>query len=420
LLDAEHLRSLRALPRELELSALGREPVTLYRSFVAHSVPAQRRAFAAYVRARRRWLLPYGMFRVCQQRFGGAPWWHWPEDFHRPRSAPVRRFLAGHQEPFRAALFEQYLFASQWSALKRYANDRGVLLFGDLPFYVDLNSVEVWWQPELFCLDAEGRPTAVAGVPPDYFNADGQLWGNPLYDWDAMARGDFTWWRARLTAQLERFDLLRIDHFRALESYWRVPAGSDTARHGEWRKAPGDALLEVVRRRLGDVPLVAEDLGLITDEVRALRDRFALPGMVVLQFGFDGKPDNPHLPANHRENAVVYTGTHDNDTTEGWYATLDDRMRAQVRATLERSTGGVREDAPAHQLAAAAAYASRACLAVVPMQDLLGLGSQSRMNTPGTTLDNWRWRFDWPQIPEDLAERERARLAASGRLVERG
>src|SRR5690606_7339762 len=397
--------------------ALGREPVALYRSFVEHANRAQQRAFASFVRVRRRWLLSYGMFRVLAQRFGGAPWWHWPKELQRPRSPAVRQFLAGHQEPFRAALFEQYLFTLQWSALKRYANDRGVLLFGDLPFYVDLNSVEVWRQPELFCLDADGRPAAVAGVPPDYFNADGQLWGNPLYDWDAMQRDGFAWWIARLAAQLERFDLLRIDHFRALESYWRVPAGSETARNGEWRKAPGDALLQAVQSRLGDVPLVAVDLGIITDEVRALGDRFALPGMVVLQFGFDGKPDNPHLPVNHRENAVVYTGTHDNDTTEGWYATLDEPTRAWVRATLAQAAPGVDADAPVHELAAAAAYASRACLAVVPLQDLLGLGSLSRMNTPGTTLGNWQWRFDWPEIPHDLAKRERARLAAAGRLA---
>jgi 4-alpha-glucanotransferase len=230
-----------------------------------------------------------------------------------------------------------------------------------------------------------------------------------------MARRGFDWWLARFAAQLERFDLLRIDHFRALESYWQVPAGADTARHGEWRPAPGDALLAAVRARLGDVPLVAEDLGLITDEVRALRDRFELPGMVVLQFGLDGKADNPHLPVNHRENAVVYTGTHDNDTTAGWYATLDDGTRAYARETLAAAPG-VDADASAHELLAAAAYASRARLAIVPLQDLLGLGSQSRMNMPGTTLDNWRWRFDWSQLPDGLAARERARLAAAGRI----
>jgi 4-alpha-glucanotransferase len=414
LLDPEHLASLRALPAGLELGALGREPVALYRSFVAQASAKQQRAFAEFARGRRHRLLPYGLFRVCTQRFGGAPWWHWPDEFRLRRSSPIRKFLAGHQEPFRAALFEQYLFALQWSALKRYANDRGVLLFGDLPFYVDLNSVEVWWQPELFSLDAGGRPTAVAGVPPDYFNADGQLWGNPLYDWDAMAQRGFDWWLARFAAQLERFDLLRIDHFRALESYWQVPAGADTARNGEWRAAPGDALLAAVRRQLGDVPLVAEDLGLITDEVRALRDRFELPGMVVLQFGFDGKADNPHLPANHRENAVVYTGTHDNDTTAGWYESLDAGTRAYVREVLA-PIAEVGANARPHELLAAAAYASRARLAVVPLQDLLGLGSQSRMNTPGTTLDNWRWRFDWSQMPSDLAACSRRRLAETGR-----
>jgi 4-alpha-glucanotransferase len=308
-------------------------------------------------------------------------------------------------------LFEQYLFELQWTALKRYANTRGVLLFGDLPFYVDRNSVEVWWERGLFQLDARGEPLAVAGVPPDYFNEDGQLWGNPLYDWEEMERGGFRWWLRRLHAQLERFDVVRIDHFRALESYWEVRAGAATAREGQWRPGRGAALLTALRAELGAIPLVAEDLGIITDEVRALRDRFELPGMVVLQFAFDGSSDNPHLPRHHRRNEVVYTGTHDNDTTVGWYASLDAYAREVVRRSLGLTAPPVVPD-----FLIEAAYASNAALAIVPLQDLLALDSASRMNTPGTTLGNWGWRFAWSQVPAGLAVVCRERAQRCGRL----
>jgi 4-alpha-glucanotransferase len=245
----------------------------------------------------------------------------------------------------------------------------------------------------------------VAGVPPDYFNAEGQLWGNPLYDWDALERSGFRWWLERIRSQLARFDLLRIDHFRALESYWAIPAGAATARLGEWQQGRGDALLKALRAEMGDIPLVAEDLGIITDGVRALRDEFVIPGMVVLHFAFDGSPDNPYLPARHVRNAVVYTGTHDNDTTVGWYAALDARAREIVHSTL-----GVSPTPPVPDFLIDAAYASNAALAIVPMQDLLARDSTARMNTPGTAVGNWNWRFSWPDVPATLAAtcRERA------------
>src|SRR5690606_12481423 len=290
----------------------------------------QRRAFTAFVQRERKWLLPHALFEVLRERHGGAPWWEWPADVRRRGAGALRRLIAEEKERFRALAFQQYLFELSWSSLKRYANVRGVRLFGDLPFYVHLDSVEVWWEPELFQLDEQGRPTGVAGVPPDYFNEDGQLWGNPLYDWPVHERTGFDWWMRRLEHELRRFDLLRIDHFRALEAYWEVRATADTAREGRWRKAPGDKLLETLEARLGDVPLVAEDLGVITEEVRARRDRSELPGMVVLLFAFDGLPDTPHVPASHRPNQVVYTGTHENDTVVGWYASIDDATRERV------------------------------------------------------------------------------------------
>jgi 4-alpha-glucanotransferase len=411
-LDARHLSSLRQLPSGMAFDAAGEAREESYRSFAAGASAAQRRAFAEFVRAKRRWLLPYALFELCSERFGGDPWWRWPKAFRRRRAPTLLEFLAEEREQSRAIVFEQYLFELQWSALRRYANDRGVRLFGDLPFYMDLNSVEVWWERELFSLDADGRPLAVAGVPPDYFNVDGQLWGNPLYDWDAIARRGFRWWIERLRAQLARFDLLRIDHFRALESYWRVPADSRTARVGEWCPGPGAELLTAVREALGEAPLVAEDLGLITDEVRQLRDRFELPGMVVLQFAFDGQADNPHLPANHPVNAVVYTGTHDNDTTVGWWSGLDERTRRQVATAL-----GLSAPPAVPESLIEAAYGSRARLAIVPMQDLLALDSASRMNFPGTTVNNWQWRFTWDQLPPDLANVCRRRAERFDRLA---
>jgi len=412
LLDAAHLARLRQLPRGLDLGALGAARTEVYRSFDADSSREQRAAFAQFMRRQRRWLLPYGLFELCSDRFERAPWWDWPEPFRGRVATPLFEFLAEDHDEFRAIVFEQYLFCLQWTALKRYANDRGVYLFGDLPFYVDLNSVEVWWTRELFALDAAGKPRGVAGVPPDYFNEDGQLWGNPLYDWDEMQRRGFDWWLARLQAQLGRFDLVRIDHFRALESYWEVPAGAKTAREGAWRTGRGTELLRALRAQLGEIPLVAEDLGIITDDVRALRDRFGLPGMVVAQFAFDGRADNPHLPANHVPNSVAYTGTHDNDTTVGWYAGLDADARDGINRAL-----GVSGEPRVPDFLIDAVYTSRAQLAVLPMQDLLALGSEGRMNSPGTTVGNWRWRFGWEQVDAGLAALSRTRAERSSRLA---
>jgi 4-alpha-glucanotransferase len=407
-IDAADLGAVAELPRRIDAAG---DRAARYASFTAHATREQERAFAQFVRAHRRWLEPYAMFELLAGRFDQAPWWQWPEPYRHRDAAALRECRAAQREPLRALVFEQYLFELQWAALKRYANERGVHLFGDLPFYVDRNSVDVWWEPHLFALDASGEPTAVAGVPPDYFNDEGQLWGNPLYDWDAMERDGFRWWLDRFGTQLARFDLLRIDHFRALESYWAVPAGASTARLGTWRRGRGDALLAALRAQLGEIPLVAEDLGIITDEVRALRDRFDLPGMVVLHFAFDGSPDNPYLPAKHRHNAVVYTGTHDNDTTVGWYASLDPRARDVVHHTL-----GVGSTPPVPDFLIDAAYASNAALAILPMQDLLARDSGARMNTPGTVVGNWRWRFAWPDVPSSLAEVSRNRAVRFNRV----
>jgi 4-alpha-glucanotransferase len=295
----------------------------------------------------------------------------------------------------------QWRFDDQWRALRSHAAARGVKIFGDLPIYVAPDSVATWASPETFQLDGKGRAIAVAGVPPDYFSEDGQLWGNPLYDWDSQRRDGFRFWMQRLALQADRFDLLRIDHFRALEAYWSVPAGAPNARAGEWRPAAGDQMLTRARQLLPQLELVAEDLGVITPAVNALRQQFGLPGMRVLQFGFDGDAANLHLPHAHSADCVVYTGTHDNDTTSGWYASLDERSRDQVRRYLGRA------DHEVHDAMQRVALASVGVMAVLPMQDILQLGSEARLNRPGTTTGNWAWRLPRASLTPDLAARYR-------------
>jgi len=359
--------------------------------------------------ANRGWLNPYVLFMALRQRYADAPWWEWPAELRNLEPDAIAAARAELREPIRGVIFEQFLFDLQWSDLRRYAQERGVQIVGDLPFYVDYDSVEVWWHRSLFKLDANDRPEVVAGVPPDYFSEDGQRWGNPVYDWDVMRTDGFRWWCERIAHQLLRFDAIRLDHFRALESCWEIPADSPTAREGTWVPVPGDELLAILSARFPELPLFAEDLGTITPEVHALREKFGLPGMLVLQFGFDGMADNPYLPANHSPRSVVYTGTHDNDTTRGWYDSLDESTRAIVRANVDNA------DAMPDALIRAA-YASPAQLAVMPMQDLLGLGSEARMNVPGTESGNWEWRFDWAEVPEDFADRYGALASASDRF----
>jgi 4-alpha-glucanotransferase len=347
------------------------------------------------------WLDDYLLFEALAEEQGGAPWWRWPAPL-RDRAAPALARAASRLEASmlsRARL--QWRFDAQWRALREHAAARGVRIFGDLPIYVAPDSVATWVSRGQFQLDSGGEARAVAGVPPDYFAEDGQLWGNPLYDWDAQRRDGFQFWLQRLQLQAERFDLLRIDHFRALEAYWSVPAGAATAREGSWRKAPGLELLEAVRRHLPQLELVAEDLGVITPEVTALRREFRLPGMRVLQFGFDGDPANTHLPHKHEADAIVYTGTHDNDTTVGWYASLPPASRDLVRRYLGRGD----HEVPDAMLRAA--LASVGGLAVLPMQDLLHLGTEARLNRPGTVSGNWGWCLSLESLTPALAARYR-------------
>jgi 4-alpha-glucanotransferase len=345
------------------------------------------------------WLDDYALFAALRAAHGGAAWQDWPAPLRERESAALAAARVVHAVAIEQCCAAQFAFDVQWRHLRAYAAGRGVRLFGDLPIYVAPDSAETWAHREQFRLDATGHPLVVAGVPPDYFAADGQLWGNPLYDWDAQRCGMFAHWRGRVAAQLQRFDLLRLDHFRGLAAHWAVPRGAATARDGAWVITPGEPLLDALARDCGAgigapgnampaaLPFVAEDLGVITPDVDALRHRFALPGMHVVQFGFDGAGDNPHLPHMHRHHSVVYTGTHDNDTTVGWLQSLDGETLRRV----EYYCGARGGELPAAMTRAT--LGSVAQLAVLPMQDLLGLDARARFNTPGTVSGNWSWRL---------------------------
>ena len=329
------------------------------------------------------------LFMALRARFGGAPFQEWPAGLagREPKAlAKARRELAEAIDQFR---FGQFILLRHWKALKQYANERGVRLLGDLPIFVSPDSSDVWANPELFLLDAQSKPRVVAGVPPDYFSVDGQLWGNPIYDWQALRQTGYRWWIDRLCARLEYLDAIRIDHFRGFEAAWHIPAGAPTAASGQWVKGPGADFFDKVSGALGGLPLLAEDLGIITPEVTALRDQFQLPGMRVLQFGFNGDPNNPYLPHHCVHNGVAYTGTHDNDTTRGWYDALPEHERRNFWNYLQRAPGEAHE---AVWEMIRLAWSSGAALAVTPFQDLLGLGSSARMNIPGRADGQWRWR----------------------------
>lgn len=349
--------------------------------------------FEAFQHRHRDWLDDYALFRVLKTAHGERPWPEWESAFvHRDPSA-LRKAAEKYRDSMEVTCVTQFLFDRQWRELKDYAAERGICLFGDIPIYIALDSADAWANREMLLIDDDGRPDAVAGVPPDYFSDDGQLWGNPLYDWDYHERNGYRWWIERMKHIGRQTDLVRIDHFRGFESFWTVPYGETTAKNGKWVPGPGDKLFKAMREALGPLSIVAEDLGVITPEVDALRLGQGLPGMVVLQFEV-GDPDF-ELEAID-ENSVCYTGTHDNDTTLGWFRGNGDDTRTEEEMKREQAntlaaTGGTPETI--HMDMIRLAYSSKACLAVAPMQDYLGLGSEARLNTPGTTRDNWRWRM---------------------------
>ena len=345
------------------------------------------RDFGAFCTAQASWLDDYALFMALKEENALATWSTWPRDV--VRRDPVA--LEAARTRLATSVFKhkvcQLLFFRQWAELRRYANQRGVRIIGDIPIFVAYDSADVWANPELFFLDANGRPTVVAGVPPDYFSATGQLWGNPLYRWDVMAERGYDWWLARLRMTFTQVDVLRVDHFIGFHRYWEIPARAKTAVKGRYKPGPGAALLSAAREALGDLPIIAEDLGAVTPEVEALRDQFELPGMKVLQFAFDSDASNPFLPHNYPKRCVAYTGTHDNDTTAGWFAKASDDERSRVQRYFARSGDDAAYDF------IRAVMSSCADTAIVPLQDVLVLGSEARMNTPGVAGGNWQWRF---------------------------
>jgi 4-alpha-glucanotransferase len=355
------------------------------------------------------WLDDYSLFMALKQFYGGGSWSVWPEA-ERLREQTGLNDAGRELEPtIESHRFGQYLFTRQWNRLKEYAHSKGVHIIGDMPIFIAEDSADVWAHPELFRLDSDRRPAAVAGVPPDYFSATGQLWGNPLYEWDEHERSGFAWWVARVRHALRQVDLIRLDHFRGFEAYWEIPAGSPTAQTGRWVKGPGDRLLRALADQLGGLPLIAEDLGVITPEVDALRTAFGLPGMRILQFAFGGAVEVRFLPHNYENPTVVYTGTHDNETTRGWFDNLTETERLFACRYLDTDGKDI-----AWNLIRAA-WSSVAALAVAPAQDLLGLGNEARMNRPGTASDNWRWRLPPEGIGRGVVDRLGELTALYGR-----
>jgi 4-alpha-glucanotransferase len=380
-------------------------------SFHRNAAPSQREDYERFIDSNRDWLDDYCLFAAIGESTGTYEWNRWPAPLRARDPAALREIRGELAEELVFLQTTQYFFDRQWQALRRYAADRGVQIFGDIPIFVAYESADVWQHQRLFFLDMDGRRTVVAGVPPDYFSADGQLWGNPLYRWSEMAKDGFSWWRDRLRHSLGLFDLIRLDHFRGFEAYWEVAADAKTAVGGHWIPGPGLELFQSLHQELGDLPLVAEDLGLITPEVLALRDVCGFPGMRVFQFGFDDDYlGQYHRPHSYPDNCVAYTGTHDNDTSLGWYqANADTEVGHRVRVYL--SSDG--HDIAWKMLEAVARSAARTV--IMPMQDLLGLDSSARMNIPGVGSGNWSWRLREGQATPALASRLAALTQRTGR-----
>ena len=347
-------------------------------------------AYDEFCARQKGWLEDYALFRALKAKYNSQYYLNWPQELvqRRPEAlAGARQELKTQVDQVR---FAQFLLFRQADELKEHAHSKGVSLIGDLPFFVSPDSSDVWANPELFLLDEQRRPRFVAGVPPDYFSAQGQLWGNPVYNWDALRSTGYRWWIDRLRALLAHVDVVRLDHFRGFAAAWHVPAGTPTAQSGQWVPGPGASLFEAVRQELGRLPFIAEDLGLITPDVQLLRDQFQIPGTRVLQFAFNGSADNPYLPHNFVPNTVAYTGTHDNAPTREWYEELPDDQRQNFWSYVKRAPGASADAAPGLMRLA---WSSMAALAIAPLQDLLNLGAETRMNVPGSASGNWRWRF---------------------------
>lgn len=391
-----------------------------FAAFKQSSNSALRNLFVEFCRQHVAWLDDYALFRALKDEHGGVAWNEWAPALVRRESAALEAAKERLRDQVEAQKVYQFLFFRQWFALKTYCNQRGIKLVGDIPIFVAHDSADVWTNPDQFKLNEDGTPIVVAGVPPDYFSSTGQLWGNPLYNWDQMRADGFRWWIARVRATLETFDIARIDHFRGFAACWEIPGGDKTAERGRWVDAPGNELFTAIRNALGMVPIIAEDLGVITPDVEALRDGFGFPGMRILQFGFSSDTKNIDLPHNYHQNVVVYTGTHDNDTAVGWFSSVAGAGSTRDAQQIERerefclkylNTAGKE----IHWDFIRAVLGSVASTAIVPLQDVLGLGTEARMNLPNSTEGNWAWRFKTDALTEGIGERLRGLTELYGR-----
>jgi len=374
---------------------------TAARNFFHRREPERFEKFSLFCRENADWLDDFCLFIALKEAFKGQPWTDWPEGLRQRQRAALaegQKKLAEQCELFK---YQQFVFYEQWDRLKCYANRKRIRIFGDIPIFVAHDSADVWANQHLFQLNDEGQPISVAGVPPDYFSSTGQRWGNPLYRWDDHLAEDFCWWTRRFTHQLRQCDMIRIDHFRGFQACWAIPANETTAVNGRWEDVPGRKLLDKLQTMNPEMPIIAEDLGIITADVEKLRDHFGLPGMKILQFAFDSGSDNPYLPENHPSNSVVYTGTHDNDTTLGWWQSLSKSQKNCIRDYL----GNRRPEMPWDFIELA--MSSQASLCIIPCQDILGLDNSARFNTPGRATGNWQWQLSSDMLTDDLARRVR-------------
>jgi 4-alpha-glucanotransferase len=392
-----------------------------FETFREKAAPGEREQFGVFCQRNISWLESYSLFLALKEAHGLAAWNTWEEDIRRRQPKSLEHWSQKLAHEIYYHKYQQYQFFKQWSELKKYCNERGIKLIGDMPIFIALDSVTVWSHPEMFYLDDSGKPTVVAGVPPDYFSETGQLWGNPLYRWDVMAKDGYGWWVERFRAMHILVDIIRLDHFRGFEKYWEVPATDDTTVNGRWVSGPGPKLFEAVQKDLGMLPIIAEDLGMITPEVHALREQFGFPGMRVLQFSFGSDPKaNDYRPYNFPRNCVVYTGTHDNNTTVGWFRGDDVKDSTQSREEREKETQIALKylGTDGHEINwdfIRLALMSSADTSIIPMQDILGLGSEARMNLPGRVEGNWCWRFASDMLTGEVKARLKELTTLYGR-----
>ncbi len=400
------------------LSAFAMNPNFLPAGWKTDFDKAPKESFEEYLTHPPHWLEDFALFMVLREHFGHCSWNTWPDVYKYRDAQALIDFKTTHQNQLLEIKQQQFWLSHLWQSLKNYANAKAITLFGDMPIFIAYDSADVWANPGNFKLDEHLNPTVVAGVPPDYFSETGQRWGNPHYDWEKMEQDGFAWWHQRIAHALSQLDILRIDHFRGLEACWEIQADEETAMNGVWQKVPGEKLLKSLKKSMPNMRLVAEDLGIITPEVVALKEEFALPGMAVLQFGFNGLPDNPHALNEQIKNSVAYSGTHDNDTTVGWYESLDTGTQNWVWSQLEGTHQDLEQAGVDVQMPwplIMAGLQSEPNWFIAPMQDWLALGSASRMNTPGTVENNWHWQLQSGQLTEELANKIAQLIKSTGR-----